>query len=266
MRTLCPTVDKDGSKLTDQSLDLSGTGALLLGCTYKVGGDTKECHYTTDGPISPDTPAGDLALCPDSLADGAPTSSIDSSVSPSSPTDTSTPPGTSSTPATSGGSGTSGTATSTDPISATGTSSAAVPPSASSPLTQNTTTTRRRVPAATIAGVVVSVSLLILVFLLLLWLRRRRRRIDDTLQQYTVQEVQTTVDQTSEKAGQTFVGESSQSALSGGSENTLPPTVALEDVGLTNETLTERIRCVEAQLDTILAVGMHAGAPPGYTA
>ncbi|KAJ7640562.1 hypothetical protein B0H17DRAFT_1148969 [Mycena rosella] len=62
------------------------------------------------------------------------------------------------------------------------------------------------------AGVVVGGGVLILVFLLLLGLRRRRRRIDDTLQQYTVQEVQTTSGKNASATGSIPVASRSKGA------------------------------------------------------
>ncbi|KAJ7469563.1 hypothetical protein FB451DRAFT_354844 [Mycena latifolia] len=132
---------------------------------------------------------------------------------------------------------------------------------------------------AVIAGSVGAVGLLVGALLLVLWYKRRRRRrhIEHSLlpRQYVgvIQEIPasekavapTLPSIQSESGSKPLTGTSSQADLiRAPTEDEAPADVDMEVGRHGDETLNERVRRVEAQLESLLTVGLHVSAPPSY--
>ncbi|KAJ6580107.1 hypothetical protein DFH09DRAFT_1146488 [Mycena vulgaris] len=238
----CPPVDKNGTALG---------GVQRLGnnfqCGYLSEAGTVLCDYFPGDTVAllPDSPS----TCPDNLlvataSSVAASSTVDSPISPGintlSSTHTSTAP--------SGLHPSSSTSSST-----TATTTTTSRPSSSRPAaSQELNTSRKRVPPGAIAGAIVGAGALVGVSVLLLWLRRHRQRSDPRMlsRQYIVDEINLS----QEKGHRLDPIRDGVSAAD-----------ALENGDPTNETLTQRMRTVEAQLAVLLTHGVPEGSPPGYS-
>ncbi|KAJ7480832.1 hypothetical protein FB451DRAFT_1171420 [Mycena latifolia] len=152
------------------------------------------------------------------------------------------------------------------------TSTQAVPPAGSSPANTTTTSSRQRARTAAIAGSVVAVCIVVGVLLLILW---RRRRVAQLMlpRQFPRDEIRTAMRPTrgadaEKNTDREPLGGTSHQAdfMRAGPENEVPSNAELEDGNNRNreEALTERMRRVEAQLESLLTLGVPEGAPPSY--
>ncbi|KAJ7442731.1 hypothetical protein B0H11DRAFT_2251336 [Mycena galericulata] len=113
---------------------------------------------------------------------------------------------------------------------------------------------KKQVQPAIIGGAVVAVIVVIVLALLLLWLRRRRRQLDVS-RQFPVEESPTPHAKSVDRVPSTVTP---RSEVGVGSISA--------DLDATSETLTQRIRRMEAQMETLLTLSVPDTALPVYEA
>ncbi|KAJ7917707.1 hypothetical protein B0H13DRAFT_1870009 [Mycena leptocephala] len=286
----CPDTDESGSNWTNSIVNIQDNTQT---CDYSSGAS---CAYFTDGSANTADSTDRKHLCPDTL-DGV--SSHSTTPTPS-PPQSSPPPTTSTDSSTSetssvgptksqirtssvGSSSSSRSTISTAPsfpTSGTEASTAQIhstsdnPSSTSSPSPQpklhdhgiRKQSCRIRARNAAIAGSIVSLSALGGSVLLVIWIRRRRTHHRRQPEQYINSEHTPQGPSIMQQKGDTPVTDifSPLNQVLIEPQNELLPHARIEEESPRDETVAQRLRRVEAQLETLLSMGLHESAPPSY--
>ncbi|KAJ6528781.1 hypothetical protein DFH09DRAFT_1371179 [Mycena vulgaris] len=287
----CPDTLVDPSSTSTSTISTTSTSTSVQPTSASTTTSTEESAppsrpTTTTTPVAPSPPT--------SSHTDEPTPTFSTTATSTSQSGTTTPRSTHISTTTSSGISSSGTSSTANTI---GASISVLSPTASTTVNQNTLTTpRKRVSPAAIAGGAVGFGVVVAVLFLLLWLRRRRQRNDPRMvpRPYTVDETalairvdgtdtKTTSQSEKEPRPVTLTGDSEQESsgnalpMEDAGDSTQPGAMAhrgaegmvrsetpLEDGGSPNETVTQRLRRVEAQLATLLRTGVPDSAPPSY--
>ncbi|KAJ7872348.1 hypothetical protein B0H14DRAFT_2722361 [Mycena olivaceomarginata] len=279
----CPDSDKRGNSWTNTVFNVRDN--TIKECDYSGGA---LCAYFANGIVNPANSTDEDNVCPDELL-GVPSNSATSAATAQSP-----PTNSASKSSSAGHTSQSQPLSSFDPSSASRSASSTAPtrsqtsetgsgtvrsPNTSSDLTPSSSSTstspqanRAKIRTAAIAGSVVSFGFVVGVVLFVLWIRRRRQRLG----QNTHPEQYVGDPMTERSPGRRpklhiapfgialVSARRDQRRVEAAAESDVVPIDRREDGTSRDEALTERLRRIEVQLQTLLDMELPEGAPPSY--